>query len=428
MLKKLLYVPVLTVSAQMAIAGETSTENGFSITPTLGAGFAHLRTENPSFSANADDMNYTEMYIKPGAIVDYSFSSDLNVFAGGSFVSAKTTGDGDPGFYTEGGDGRTDLDELYAGIRSGNWTLSAGRQNYMIGTGFIVMDGDLDMGDDGAYWTAPRTAFKASGVLAYDSDAFSAQVFSLGTDRDIGSYRLTGINIDYPAAGGAFGAMITKVKSGVSADETFVPKNGMVIYNLRALDVTIPGTENLKYSGEYALQQGEGDGIKYDASAWYSKFTYSFADTSLTPSLSYRYVYYSGDDDLSDDTRKDWDPTSKGYIDWGTWLVGEIAGSYLIYNSNQITQTVQATASLLPNVIIGALYNKFTLDEKNHLGVPVNSKDFAAETNIYVDWYPNQKTYVSLVYALTQPGKAAEEFYGDDADFSALELYATYRY
>ena len=80
MLKKLLYVPVLTVSAQMAIAGETSTENGFSITPTLGAGFAHLRTENPSFSANADDMNYTEMYIKPGAIVDYSFSFTRDFF------------------------------------------------------------------------------------------------------------------------------------------------------------------------------------------------------------------------------------------------------------------------------------------------------------------------------------------------------------
>ena len=428
MIKHTLTLSLLACSFHTAFAAEQSDEAGLSLTPTLGAGFAHLRTDNPNFDSAADDMNYTEFYIKPGAIVDYRFNPDLNVFAGGSFVAARTQGDGDPGYYTEGGDGRTDIDELYLGIESGHWTLTAGRQNYLVGNGFIVMDGDLDRDDDGAYWTAPRTAFKASAVLAYRDDQFSAQLFSLGTDQDIGDYRLTGINADVPMAGGNIGAMITRVKSGVSAAETFTPKNGMLVYNLRALDVVVPGTDNLTYSGEYALQKGEGDGMEYDASAWYSKFNYRFADTSLTPTLSYRYVYFSGDDDLTDNTRKDWDPLSKGYLDWGTWLVGEIAGSYLIYNSNQITQTIQATASLRPNVIIGALYNTFTLDEKNHLGAPVSSRDFADETNIYVDWYPNQNTYISLVYALTQPGDAAEEFYGDDSNFSALELYVTYRY
>ena len=61
-----------------------------------------------------------------------------------------------------------DLEHLYAGWRSGDLLadslgedaldLSLGRQEFQVGDGFLIWDGNFDNAGDGAYWLGPRTA------------------------------------------------------------------------------------------------------------------------------------------------------------------------------------------------------------------------------------------------------------------------------
>ena len=43
---------------------------------------------------------------------------------------------------TRSSDGKVAAEELYGGFRAGEWKFTAGRQNYLVGNGFIVMDGN----------------------------------------------------------------------------------------------------------------------------------------------------------------------------------------------------------------------------------------------------------------------------------------------
>ncbi|MCP6082947.1 alginate export family protein, partial [Klebsiella pneumoniae] len=79
-----------------------------------------------------------------------------------------------------------------------------------------------------------------------------------------------------------------------------IRRDGMHVYNLRALNGKLPGLDALTLNGEYAVQRGSGDGVDYDAKAWYAQADYAFETLPLTPVLGYRYAVFSGDDDVTD--------------------------------------------------------------------------------------------------------------------------------
>lgn len=266
------------LASQAALAGYAFEEGALSGEATLTAGGAVLSTRNVNFGAGRIDqrsgsndgtrIDWQEAYLKPGVTLKYALNPDVELLAGGSVVAATTFGDGDAGGYTRSSDGQVSTEELYAGLRAGEWTFTAGRQNYLVGTGFIVMDGNLDAFDDGAYWLGPRTAFRDSGILAWDHGALKAQAFSLRTDSQLGDYRLNGANLDYDLDGRVtLGAMAMKVDSLTRDYPTPIRRDGRQVYNLRALNGKLPGLDALTLNGEYAVQRGSGDGVDYDARA-----------------------------------------------------------------------------------------------------------------------------------------------------------------
>lgn len=378
-----------------------------------------IRKKNPEWQ---------EYYLKPGASLEYTLTPETKVLAGGSVVAGWTEGDGDAGGYTRGGAHNTSLEELYAGIQIGAWKLTAGNQNYQVGNGLIVMDGNLDQFGDGSYYMAPRTAFRDSVILGYENSGLSIQTFSLRQDDHLGDTRLTGINADYNVENiGVFGLMALEVDSLDSRQNQITPKEGMRVYNARALNVTIPAIPNLTLNGEYAIQRGDGDGIKYHANAWYASADYQFVDLPLQPSLGYRYAYFSGDNDPTDSTRADWDTVSKGYTDWGTWVIGEVTGNYLLYSSNQKVSTWRLKTSVAPGVFLGAQYHQSDLDTNSYYGIPVTSKDFANELDLTAEWAVNENWYLAAVYATVSPQEGAKQALGDE-DFNAVELMVMYHY
>ncbi|VVO25485.1 alginate export family protein [Pseudomonas fluorescens] len=430
----------LPLTTHVALAGYSFEDGNLKGEFNLSAGGATLSTRNVNFGSGRVDMrggknggtkiDWQEFYVKPGIKLDYSLQPDFSLLAGGSLVAATTFGDGDAGGFTRSSDGDVAAEELYGGFRAGEWTLTAGRQNYMIGTGFIVMDGNLDQLDDGAYWLGPRTAFKDSAILAWDHGALKAQAFSLRTDDDLGDFRMTGANLDYNLDDKVtLGAMAMKVNAlGPKGSTAPRFRDGMQVYNVRALNAKVPGVSALTLNAEYALEKGSGEGVDYDAKAWYGQADYAFNSLPLTPVIGYRYASFSGDDNLTDNRQKAWDPLSKGFVDWSTWLVGDVVGNYLLFNSNENVQQFSLKTHLNPTLTLGAIHYQFWLDEKNYMGAPVSDRRFADESVVFLDWTPTPSFYTSLSYNWVKPLAAAKQVFGDDKKFSALELYFTYRY
>lgn len=429
----------LPLASQAALAGYMFEDDALSGEATLTAGGATIFTRNVNFGAGRVDqrsgsndgtrIDWQEAYLKPGATLKYGVNPDFDLLAGGSVIAATTFGDGDAGGYTRSSDGKVSTEELYGGFRAGEWSFTAGNQNYLVGNGFIVMDGKLDAFRDGAYWLAPRTAFHDSGLLAWEHGALKAQAFSLRTDSYLGDFRLNGANLDYNLDDQVtLGAMAMKVDSLTKDYVTPMRRDGMQVYNLRALGGKLPTLNALTLNGEYAVQRGSGDGVDYDAKAWYAQADYAFDALPLSPILGYRYAVFSGDDNPSDSTQKSWDPLSKGFVDWSTWLVGDVTGNYLLFNSNERVQQFSIKTHLSDTLTLGAIHYQFWLDEKNYQGVAVDDRRFADESVVFLDWTPTKRLYTSLSYNWADPKAAAKQVFGNNDAFSAVELYFTYRY
>lgn len=404
---------------------------------TFGAG--SISTRGVNFGAGVADarngeqkgtrINWQEAYLKPGITLDYSLNETVSLLAGASAVGAWTFGDGDAAGTTRNSDNRINTEETYVGVRAGDWKLTAGRQNYTIGSGFIVMDGNLDLFGDGAYWLGPRTAFKDSAILDWSHGPLKTQAFTLRTDDHYGDYRMTGANLDYDLDGQVtLGAMAMKVDTQASKSSNAARRDGMEVFNVRALRGHLPGLPNLTLNGEYVVQRGGDAKLKFDADAWYAQADYQFQDLPLTPTLGYRYAVFSGDDNLADNTQKAWDPLSKGFVDWSSWLVGDVVGNYLLFNSNERVQQFSIRSRLTDTLAIGTIHYQFWLDEKNFRGAAVDDRRFADETVVFLDWTPTPSFYGSVAYNWVNAKSAAKQAFGNDKQFSALELYITYRY
>ncbi|WP_335961027.1 alginate export family protein [Acinetobacter bereziniae] len=423
------FVPLAAVADYEIKSGNLTGELGLTITAAnlyadhinFGSGRIDLRDQ----TMTGQQATWQEAYLKPNLNLNYKLDSDINLILGTSIVASQTFGDGDAGGYTRRSDGRTSVEELYAGIGYGDWKLTAGRQNYSIATGFIIMDGNLDQYQDGTYYIAPRSAFRNSTVLAWEQQNLKAQLFTLGTDYDLGSFKMNGANLDYDWNENlTLGLTAFKVKAP-SSDAA--PKDGMQVYNLRALNAKSALIPALTLNGEYAIQRGRGDGVSYQANAWYTQADYVFDGLPFQPTLGYRYSFFSGDDNFQDKQRRSWNALSKGYIGWGTWLLGDVAGNYALYNSNEKVQQFSIKSQLNDQLTFGTIYYQLALDKANYFGTPVRNRRFADEYSIYLEWVPTTKLYTSLSYSWLNPKSAAKEAFGDHKNFSAFGIYLKYR-
>ncbi|QEY73425.1 alginate export family protein [Pseudomonas denitrificans (nom. rej.)] len=404
---------------------------------SLSSGATFIDSHNVNFGAGQRDYRsgevkgeravWQEAFLKPEASFRYTLDQDLRLVGGASLVAAHTFGDGDAGGYTRNSDGKTSLEELYAGIERGPWRLTLGNQNFRVGTGFILADGNLDLLGEGAYWSGPRTAFRDGAILAYRGGALSGQAFSVRNDDDLGGARFSGANLDYPFLRGQLGLMALKVSDVGSQTNQIAPRNGMQVYNLRWLDGGFEALPELSISAEYGLQTGEGEQVSFSGHAWYVRLDYGFADLPLQPKLTYRYALFSGDDDPSDDRRKSWDPLSKAYTERGSWVIGDVVGNYLLNDSNERVHMWRLAGQVAPGLSAGTVYYQFSLDEENYYGQPVSDRRFADEAAVYLDWAASSQLFATLSYNWVKPKAAAREVFGNDT-FDALQLYVGYRF
>ncbi|PMQ15045.1 hypothetical protein JaAD80_17655 [Janthinobacterium sp. AD80] len=147
-----------------------------------------------------------EFYVKPGLGFKRNFADGRQLYARVSAVASGTVRH-DP--FGAGDTGRISIEEFVAGIRmplGGAGVLldlSAGAQNFTLGTGMLIANGGSNGFDRGALKLGPRKAFQNSVVARVSQDAFSAQAFYLdpneNPDNDSGT-RLVGVDASYTLA------------------------------------------------------------------------------------------------------------------------------------------------------------------------------------------------------------------------------------
>jgi len=336
-------------------------------------------------------------------------------------ASGLTIGEDPDHFNVEQGHLGWKVDNVFDGLENDSFSISAGRQDYKIGSGMLIADGGSDGGYLGGWYLGMRKAFKESVIATLKSDELLLEGFRLknrprrgGTEGE--AY---GANGEYTFFGTTrLGATYIKV------DPNELPGyDELDVYDGR-LDWTPGGkAEGLFFSGEFAHE----DSDQIDADGWFAELGYQTRELCWSPTFSYRYAHFDGDK-LDTPEDEQFREIAYGYTDYGSWYQGEITGNYPLANGNLNSHRVRIKAQPNDSVTLNLMYYDFTLDEQHVWGDPVTSDDWGQEVDFTVDWAATDQIYVIGVLGALFPGKAAEEWVGNDKDWLYSMLYVSYAY
>ena len=351
-----------------------------------------------------------------GSGLVYGRASAIGTGSGGLDAAGSDFGDRHPE--------KLEAEDLYVGWRSGDLfeglgenalDISVGKQKYQIGNGFFIWDGASDGGSRGAYWIAPRKAFYSSAIVRLNTGPYKVEAFYLKpNDEPYTSTDVVGGNFEYKAGDtGTVGVTYLKI-----IDSARASRDGMDFFDWRASLTPLASDRNLSLSGEYAL---ELNGHSINSAAAYGEVGYAFADAFWSPSLSYRYSWFEGDDPDTTSDAEVYDPLFYGFSDWSTWYVGEIIGEFVTLNRDLAMQTVRLALHPHESLTVQLIYNYYTLDETTNeiaardLGfsprtVNIHSTHIGQGFDLATDWTANSHLAFSGVIAAFQPGAAAQQF------------------
>ena len=395
-------------------------------------GLQHGTGINYGFGAidSTDQKNRStlSLAVKPGLKTQINLPNS-HIYSGVSLVAATTSLDGEiSGQVAKSGDQALDFDHSYIGWKNSVLDISVGAQDFTIGDGFIIGDGNYNQGaENGQYWIGAFSAWRNSFVVRLNFKKFLTELFWLRTDNDFRDGRIVGANFEYrDDRYGELGISTVHVLEGDAFN-----LRGMQAWSFRVADFRPVRIKGLKFFGEWVLQKGVDDqagGRKNAAFGWYIENEYHVPLGFYTPIINYRYSNLSGDDL---ETEK-----NEGYRGlyytifkrgWDTWYQGEIAGEYHLFNSNQITQMFKLKLPLSKTSFAIIYYYDHELHEKHYFNRRVNSKKWSSELNLGLEQIKSSGFYGYFGVALSKPRSAAKEVFGND-DFFVVQTFLSYNF
>ena len=358
---------------------------------------------------------WQEGYAKFGVSGNYTLNRDSSSYGAVNVLSSGTWGDGDAGGFTSGNESRTAIEDAYIGFRSGDLLpllgndgldLSFGRQNFVIGDGFLINGDSLNLGDNlngggldfdrgGAYWLAARRAFDRTAIARVGDDSgIRSDLFWLSSDNNAqADAELAGINLEYVASYGTFGLLHIR---GLDVDDQFAQPLGLT--NRDGQETTSiryqgnAGKEQLFLSGEL-VRQDQGDTTSKNADAWYVEAGWSFKEVAWTPKINARFAQFD----------EGFDPLFFGFNrGYGTWFQGEVAGNFAgPFNTDSDVLHLGAKAFPTPKLALGALY--FDFNDTNQGTGTLDSQ----EIDLYAEWAAHENLFLSPVIGFYKPEKSA---------------------
>ncbi|WP_432474494.1 alginate export family protein [Amphritea sp. HPY] len=367
------------------------------------------------------DENYTgvdggndwqEAYIK-GDLIGRNAMSNGTVYGGLGVIGLGTRGDGDAAGLTSGNESEFKIENAFVGWQSsdGLFDLSLGRQQFMLGDGFIIAGDAISLGEisgvdvdrGGAYYLAGQKSFDKTAVLKIDPQgALRGDLFWLQSDNPYHQdTELGGVNIELvDDAKGTLGLSYMKILdvdkgTGFGAWDQ---RDGMGVVSLRGQGSM--GVENLFLSFEYVDESGGDTAVKNDADAWYVEAGWTFADLPWSPNLNYRHAEFSGDDSSTADNEA-FDPLFFGFTrGFGTWFQGEVASNYAgPANSGNDVDRIELMLQPREDLTVGLQYWDF--------GKNADAADLSgSEIDLYALWSINDNWIFSPMLGYYKPDGA----------------------
>ena len=386
-----------------------------------------------------DSTTWTEAYVELGlGGITRVAESDFYVFGAASGVFSMSRGQD---VFTDEDRNFLHPDKGYAGVLyadsdTGNSAqLSFGRQTYTLNSGFLVsmVAGSTSAGERGATYLGPRNTTDFSALLTGEFGRSHFAVFYLDPDE------LEDLESNTKFAGANLGYRITEALSAdasvitiPTSDSTYrlpsgeaLAREGTTTWGVHALyRPTAP--DHLWLEGETYRQSNDD----YDMSAYAYYGTVGYISKSLpwSPSLSYRYASFSGDDP---DTEKFERFDSMMSTGLGRWLQG-ISFGKVYRNANLDTHRIQANVAPREGMNVTFTWHQLRADELNNLGANpalslLRARDLGEEYTATLRWVINRHLLLQVVASRAFPGKALEAI-GADEPWSTLQstLYVSF--
>ncbi|MEE4117606.1 MAG: alginate export family protein, partial [Paracoccaceae bacterium] len=304
---------------------------------------------------------------------------------------------------------------LYADPDTGNSAqLSFGRQTWTLNSGFLIsmISGSSNAGERGATYLGPRNTTDFSALLNGEVGRARFAAFYIDPDEieDLESNTtFAGLNLGWQVTD-AF-TMDASFITIPTSDSTYrtpsgqaLAREGTTTWGARALwRPTTP--DHVWLEGEAYHQTN--DAYDMGAQAWYGTIGYIARSHPWSPSLSYRYASFSGDDPDTETFERFDGLMTNGF---GNWLQGMAFGK-VYRNANLNTHRLQANLSPHDGMNLTLTWHQLRADELNNLGAnpalaQLTSRDIGNEYTATLRWGIDSNRFLQVVASHALPGEA----------------------
>lgn len=389
---------------------------------------------------------WLELYVKPGVSAERSLAGGAVLYGKLSAVASATRGT--DAFETTNG-GRVTLEEAHAGLR-GQWAggmsydVSVGPRELRLGTGMLVATGASSGFERGTLKFGPRKAWDQAVVAQVGSGSLSGTAFYISPNElasSDGKNRLAGIDIRHDGAGGGYlGATWLRVlnsespyvqaaPNGVGAP-TVLPgaRDGTGALSLYARSNPLPALPNWTFSADYAREWN--DRINLRAWAGRVQAGYALAGLPWSPTLTYSYQTFSGDDPGTTRLER-FDPM---YYEGNpnAWSTGS-KSSMAFINSNVLAHAVALRVQPSPRDTLTLRYARLSANELRspiqfgqatrvdttgagaNVVAGVTTPHLADDLFLEFNRVLSRNLFLSAGVAISVPGKGIRDVTGGDA-------------
>jgi hypothetical protein len=398
-----------------------------------------------NLSGSPDNANLSNGFVdvtaEPRLDATVNLPSNSTLYGGFSYVYSGTSGHDPSGYSEKNVDmyfqesdytqlGRyanyrdTSMTEnLYAGWKSGDvlnrlgkdaLDISGGRQDYKLGSGFLIHYGADNGGNRGAGWVNPRTAFNNTVIAKVNVKDVTAEGFHLETRplNPAEKRNYDGANVEYKVADNAkLGvSYINTTNNRPLHDEGSTINYGESSTNNDTYDARADFSPHpdVTVSAEYAYQTNTStittvdakDKTGVHASGGFGQIEYKRQDLFWQPAISYRYAIQ----------QQGFDSMSPGFSTWSTWFQGEINGEFVLYNSNLMTHVGRLVLTPNESLALNLVYLNYTFVKPEILAL--TSADYGNEVNLLADWQVTDILGLSAGIEAFVPDEAGKQYLG----------------
>lgn len=323
-----------------------------------------------------------------------------------------------------------DLELLYAGLlyapkdQRHRFKISAGRQNFTLNNGFLISQfgSQWNAGPRPGVYISPRTAhdfaFLASGKLG----RWAAQAFWLDPNEyePIEDHtRVAGLNLARETAGFWSGnaSLIYIPESDFRyrfPDGLTRRREGLWTVAAHVHRQATPDAPGFWFESELAYQWH--DDFPMAAWAGYAEAGWIARTTTWTPSLSYRFASFSGDDPATSVYER-FDTLYSGGLD--QWLQG-ISINKVLTQANRKTHRIRFNVAPTPKLNLTLDLYEHIANQKNNLGANpalgiLSSLDLGEEVQLTIRWALSKRLFVQGITGIAFPGTAIKDATDGDA-------------